>query len=81
MSETKNRDFKMQAGDSQARSPQEPMLSVVGNRKTTYLWVGSDADDNRACFASIAGPRTLKKLADEIYERLGYEPPKVSRSR
>lgn len=62
---------KMQAGERLGRNPNEPILSLLRDGKNSYLWVGNDADDDKVCFATLAGPARLRNLARAILEEVG----------
>jgi hypothetical protein len=49
----------------------DPSVFVVGKKRRAYLWVGNDAAGNKACFATLSGEKTLRKLANQILEALG----------
>lgn len=70
MSEKKNKSFNLEPGDLRQRSPNSPMLEVVGEGADAYLWIGNNADDDKACYATLGGRADLRKLAQEILARL-----------
>lgn len=63
--------YKMRGGMKLDRSPNHPILSVIGDGKRTYLWVGNDAKDDMACFATLGGAANLRRVAHAILKVLG----------
>ena len=70
----KNYDHKMREGEHLGRSPNHPILSIVGDGKQSYIWVGNNAGDDMACFATIAGEANLRRIANDIIKQLGAKP-------
>jgi hypothetical protein len=68
-------NFEMEEGEHLARSPNKPIISVVGSDEggLPYLWVGNDAEGDGMCFASLSGNRELRKLANAILAELPKE--------
>ena len=54
--------IKLNPGEVIDRKPNKPILSM----QYGYLWIGNDADDNKFCFATLSGKKTLLKLAKMI---------------
>lgn len=65
--------FTLEEGEKLNRSPNEPVLLIVGaigRAKSPYLWIGNDAEDDMACFATLSGRKTLERLASGILQAL-----------
>jgi len=58
--------FKLQEGEHLNRSPNKPILQILGKGRGTYVLIGNDADGDMACFAMISGQKTLLRLAREL---------------
>lgn len=63
--------YKMDEGLKLNRSQNRPALYVIGDGPLTYLWVGNDAEGDRACFATICGETNLRRIAHAILKQLG----------
>ncbi len=63
--------YKMKEGEKLNRSPNSPSLFVLGDGDQTYIWVGNDAKDDMACFATIKGTANLRRIAHAITKALG----------
>lgn len=63
------RTYKLEAGEKLDRSPNGPILKVVGGPRP-YLWIGNDAKDDKMCFATLYGRESLAFLADAIHKTL-----------
>lgn len=48
----------------------KPTIFFTGEGKNFYLWIGADAWNNKSCYATLSGRKTLEKLAKEILKRL-----------
>ena len=54
--------IKLEEGEKLNRNPNNPVISIEHG----YLWIGNNAPDDKACFATLSNKRTLLKLADRI---------------
>ena len=54
--------FKLRAGERLNRNPNNPIISAQHG----YVWIGNDANDDKACFATLSGKKTLLALAAAI---------------
>ena len=54
--------FKLCEGEKLNRNPHKPVIDI----RNGYLWIGNDAPDDMVCFATLAGKKTLLKLAEAI---------------
>lgn len=57
-----NKPIKLEEGEKLNRNPNQPIISVQHG----YVWIGNDAPDDKACFATLSGKKTLLKLAERI---------------
>lgn len=64
------REFDLDEGERLNRSPQKPIITVIGRGKETYLWIGNNSEDDRSCFATLSGDAVME-LAREILKREG----------
>lgn len=64
--------FKLEEGEKLNRSPNKPILSIVGGAKTTrpYIWIGNYAEGDKVCFATLSGRANLERLANGILKAL-----------
>lgn len=67
---TENKKTKMKAGASYAFKPNEPAMFVTGAGNYTYIWVGNDFYEDKKCFATVSGPKTLERFAVNILKAL-----------
>ena len=74
-----NKEIKMQKGESFSREPNNPIISINANGARTYLWIGNNAEDDRMCFATLSGVKTLEKLACGILRALGHQPAQIKK--
>lgn len=66
-----SKDFRLKMKEGQKiGSVNTPAVFINGTGKHTYLWVGNDAPDDKLCFATLSGPKTLEKLAINILKAL-----------
>lgn len=63
--------FHCEEGQKLGRSPNMPVIQIVAYEKGTYLWIGNNAKGDKACFATLSGSRTLRRLAHVILDCLG----------
>jgi hypothetical protein len=66
------RDFKMSHGEKAVTFAKKfddevPVISVTGNGRYAYLWVGGK---NGPCYATLSGKKTLLKLRSAITKAL-----------
>lgn len=47
-----------------------PIISFIPNGKRTFIWIGNDEKDNKLCFATVSGPKTLEKFAKALLKAL-----------
>jgi hypothetical protein len=52
----------------------KPIISITGKGYSTYLWVGNNADNNKGCFATVSGMKTLERFAFDLLKALGHKP-------
>lgn len=57
-----NSEFKLKEGEHLNRSPNRPIIAVGHG----YIWIGNNADNDMACFATLTGKKTLLRLAAAI---------------
>ena len=62
--------FRLDTGDFLHRAPNDPILTITGTGRGAYLWIGNNAENDKACFATIAGRETLRALARNILAAL-----------
>lgn len=58
--------FKLDPGYNSAN---EPIISAERGYK--YIWIGNNAPNNKRCFFTLSGRKTLLKLAAAIVECAG----------
>ena len=54
--------IKLREGEKLNRNPNNPIITAQHG----YIWIGNDAPDDKACFATLSGKKTMLKLAAEI---------------
>lgn len=59
--------MKLKEGEKLNRNPNQPIISAENG----CLWIGNDAPDDKMCFATLSGKKTLLKLASEIKRAAG----------
>lgn len=52
-------EFKLREGEHLNRNPNQPIISVAHG----YVWIGNNAKNDMACFATLSGKKTLLRLA------------------
>lgn len=57
------------------RGPNHPAIFVIGRGSETYLWVGNDAENDMACFATIRGEANLRRIANAINKAIETPTP------
>ena len=67
------KEFKMMEGEKLSRNPNKPIIGITGTGVRTYLWVGNDDENDKACFATLSGAKTLEKFACNILNALGHD--------
>jgi hypothetical protein len=79
--ESKQFRCSLNGGSANVRTPAEPIIEVVrcSRKRDTYLWIGNNVPDNRACFATLSGSKTLERLAREILAAITPRKPKRSK--
>lgn len=65
--------IELKEGEHFRRNPNQPIISLVEDKQRSYLWIGNNADGDKMCFATLAGPATLRKLAKAILAQVGGE--------
>lgn len=68
------RQIKLSEGEKLGRSPNCPVAAVVGSGPDAYLWVGNDAPNDLACFATLSGRANLRRLANGILKAIAQRP-------
>lgn len=69
MSTDNKRDsFKLKEGSH--LNAKQPIIGITGTGKQTYIWIGNNATDNKACYATLSGPKTLEKFAKQLLKAL-----------
>lgn len=63
--------FNLAEGEQLRRSPNKPILQIVGEGEEAYLWIGNNNDVDKACFATLDEKATLRKLARGILAAIG----------
>lgn len=63
MKKTNPMQFKLTEGEKLNRNPNKPVIIVTDYG---YLWIGNDAEGDKACFATMSGKKTLLNLAAAI---------------
>jgi hypothetical protein len=66
--------ISLEQGDERKRSPNQPVISVVGKGVSTYIWVGNNAPGDKACFGTISGMKVLERFAFDLLRALGHTP-------
>lgn len=59
---------KMKAG--QAGYANRPVIGITGKGPQTYLWIGNDAEGDMRCYATLSGPKTLRRFAAKLSRAL-----------
>ena len=59
----------LEAGDLRP-SVNKPIIDLVPGGKRAYLWIGNNAAHDKACYATLSGATTLRKLANAILAEL-----------
>lgn len=72
-------EFKMDEGENMARQSNKPIIGVTGSGAITYLWIGNDDADDKFCFATLSGVKTLEKLACEILNALSHDSKSIKK--
>lgn len=69
------RKITLEEGEKLNRSPNKPILSVVGKARSNqpYLWIGNNHPADMACFATLTGTTKLRRLVHEILKAIGDE--------
>jgi hypothetical protein len=70
MSNLKDKHIKLIGGVSARMTSNQPVIFISVTGKNTYLWIGNNAEDDKGCYATLSGPKTLGKLAKGILEAL-----------
>jgi hypothetical protein len=52
------------------RDPNKPILALMAAGRRSYLWIGNDAPGDMACFATVDGEATLRRIATMILAAL-----------
>lgn len=63
--------IKLDEGEHLNRSPNNPIIHLVEDGQRSYLWIGNDAVNDKACFATLSGAATLRRLAKGILSEVG----------
>lgn len=69
----KQKYFKLKEGEKICKSPNNPIIGITGKGASTYLWIGNDAENDKACFATMSGMKTLEKFACDLLYALGHD--------
>ena len=64
------KDYQLQEGEKLGRNPHCPILGITGEGRLTYLWIGNNAPTDKFCFATMTGPKKLRRLAENILKAL-----------
>lgn len=66
------RKFKLQEGEKLERSPNQPIMTVVGFDRSSYpyLWIGNNNENDKMCFATLSGRKPLRQLAEAILKAI-----------
>lgn len=70
---TQDKQFKIKKGDSRLNQ-EDPIISITGKGHQTYLWVGNDSKNDKKCFATLSGMKTLERFAFTLLRQLGHQP-------
>lgn len=66
------KEFKLREGEKLSRNPNKPIIGITGTGAGTYLWIGNDDENDKACFATMSGVKTLEKFACDLLNALGH---------
>lgn len=64
----KEKSQKLKAGSY--GGGQEPIIDITGTGRYAYIWIGNNSKDNKMCYATLSGRKTLEKLAKEILKAI-----------
>lgn len=64
--------LKMREGEKLNINPNKPIIRITGTGARTYLWIGNDDENDKACFATLSGVKTLEKLSCDLLNALGH---------
>lgn len=68
-----NKSYAMEHGEKLGRSPNCPRIFVIGGWRP-YIWVGNDAHNDMACFATLSDRKKLRQLANAILKAIEAKP-------
>jgi hypothetical protein len=72
-------EFRLTEG-SFNRKVNKPVIGFVSNGRPdgAYLWIGNGAENDQACFGTLHGLKTLRRLAREMLS--ATEPKRLSKA-
>jgi hypothetical protein len=74
------KSIKLREGERFNKPVNSPAVFITGKGANTYLWIGNDAPDDKMCYATLSGPKTLERLACGILTALGHNASSIKKS-
>lgn len=65
------KNYPLVAGQRDLPPAERRIVGLNAAGRHSYLWIGNDGADSMACFGTLSGVTTLRKLAKAILEEVG----------
>lgn len=65
--------LRLDSGEKILMMANKPIIHINGRGRSLYLWIGNDAEGDRACYAHIQSHARIRRFAKTILKRLPVE--------